>query len=314
MNKKEKTRSLPGSISIPGGPVGVLLIHSLGGTPLELRYVAQSLARLGYTVHCPLLPGLGGGTDISGLSTWQDWHRNVEMARDDLRETCETVLIGGLSAGAMLALKLAADRPRDVHGLMLFAPTIWPNGWAIPKAIHLFKLVREKYLARMFHFRQRPPYGIKDDRIRNFMLDSFNKGDGRSLDDLVGRSGNAVLEFRRLVQHVKKQLGSITQHTIIFHPRFDDQSDLKNTILLQRKLGGLVEVSVLDDSYHMVTLDRQRTYVVERAMEFSRRIVRRIEEQAEIERIKSRVPTGGAPAAGATTPKPALKAATLAAE
>lgn len=287
MNSHEKTRTLPGSIVIPGGRVGVLLIHSLGGTPIELRYVAQSLARLGYTVHCPLLPGLGGGTDISGLSTWRDWYSNVEAAHDALRENCETVLVGGLSAGAMLALKLAADRPSDVQGLMLFAPTTWPNGWAIPKAMHLFKLVQDRWFARLFHFRQRAPYGIKDDRIRNFMLDSY-KGDGRSMEDLLGRRGNVVLEFRRLVGHVKKQLASITQHTIIFHPRFDDQSDLKNTVMLQRKLGGLVEVAVLDDSYHMVTLDRQRTYVVERAMEFSRRIVQRIEEQAEVQRIKAR--------------------------
>jgi carboxylesterase len=285
MNKIEKTKTLPGSIVIPGGRTGVLLIHSLGGTPVELRFVAQSLARLGYTVHCPLLPGLGANTDISGLSTWKDWYAGVQQAHDALREDCDTVLVGGLSAGAMLALKLAADRPADVKALMLFAPTIFPNGWAIPKSLHLFKLVHDRYIARLFKFSQRAPYGIKDERIRNFMLDSF-KGDNRSLEDLFGRGGGMVLEFRRLVRQVKKQLGTITQQTVIFHPRFDDQSDLKNTMLLQRRLGGLVEVAVLDDSYHMVTLDRQRGYVVDRTVEFAARIVARIEEQAQVERMK----------------------------
>jgi len=286
MSKREKMKALPGSIVIPGGRVGVLLVHSLGGTPVELRFVAQSLARLGYTVHCPLVAGLGGGTDLSGLSSWSDWYSGVEAAHDALKDSCDTILVGGMSAGAMLALKLAADRPNDVHGLMLFAPTIWPNGWAIPKALQLFKLVHEKFTARLFHFRQRQPYGIKDERIRNFMLDSF-KGDGRSLDDLIGRSGGMALEFRRLVSRVKKQLGKINQHTVIFHPRFDDQSDLKNTMLLQRRLGGLVEVAVLDDSYHMVTLDRQRTYVVDRTVEFAQRVVGRLDERAQLERMKS---------------------------
>ena len=293
MNNQVKTKTLPGSIIIPGGRTGVLLIHSLGGTPVELRFVAQSLARLGYTVHCPLLPGLGANTDISGLSSWKDWYEGVKQAHDELRESCDTVLVGGLSAGAMLALKLAADRPSDVKALMLFAPTIWPNGWAIPKTLHLFKLVHDRFVARLFKFSQRAPYGIKDERIRNFMLDSF-KGDNRSLEDLFGRGGGMVLEFRRLVAQVKKQLGKIDQHTIIFHPRFDDQSDLKNTMLLQRRLGGLVEVAVLEDSYHMVTLDRQRGYVVDRTVEFAQRVIARIEELANVERMKEEAATSPA--------------------
>ena len=42
---------------------------------------------------------------------------------------------------------------------------------------------------------------------------------------------------------------------------------------LQRKLGGVVEVSVLDDSYHLVMLDRQRGYVVDRTVEFVDRVL-----------------------------------------
>jgi carboxylesterase len=51
---------------------------------------------------------------------------------------------------------------------------------------------------------------------------------------------------------------------------------------LQRKLGGMVEVSVLDDSYHLVTLDRQRGYVVERTLEFvDRMLARQADKVAE---------------------------------
>ena len=65
---------------IPGGRTGVLLVHSLGGNPMELRFVAQALARQGYTVYCPLVPGMGGGTDISGLSTRHDWYEALKQA------------------------------------------------------------------------------------------------------------------------------------------------------------------------------------------------------------------------------------------
>lgn len=251
-----------------GGPVGLLLIPGLGGTPAELRYVTQALVRSGHTVLCPLLAGHGGTAEELSASTWQDWYRSAEEALDQLRSRCEVVLVGGLSVGALLALKLAADRPRDVQGCVLFSPTLWPNGWAIPRQLVLFKLIRYKWAARLFHFRECAPYGIKDERIRAFILSSLQK-DGRTLDDILGRSGEVVFEFRCLADVVKKKLGNVKQPTLIFHPRFDDQSDLGNTIQLQRRLGGLCETVVLDDSYHMVTLDKQRATVVERLLGFT---------------------------------------------
>ncbi len=47
-------------------------------------------------------------------------------------------------------------------------------------------------------------------------------------------------------------------------------------MLLQRKLSGMVEVCVLDDCYHMVTLDRQRPVVMERVKEFAERLTTRL--------------------------------------
>jgi carboxylesterase len=284
MNKNDKIKSFRGSLVIPGGRTGVLLIHSLGGNPIELRFVAQGLARCGYTVYCPLLPGLGGGTDPSGLSSWTDWYAAVESAHDELKKHCDVVLAGGLSAGSMLALRLARERPEGVQALMLFAPTIFPNGWAVPRSLHFFKLVQQKALAKMFHFQQRAPYGIKDERIRNFVIESF-KSEDRPVEDLFGRGGGLVWEFLRLGRDVKKRLGEIRQPTAIYHPREDDQSDLSNALTLQKYLAGPVEMTVLDDSYHMVTIDRQRNVVVDRAVEFAQRVTQQLEEKQAVSRL-----------------------------
>jgi len=124
------SRDLP---IIHRGPTGFLLIHGLSGTPMELRYVAQRLEGEGYTVHCPLLDGHSGGTNTLRESRWQDWYASVERAHDCLRSECETVIAGGSSAGAILALLLAARRPDQVSGLLLYAPTLWHDGWAIPR-------------------------------------------------------------------------------------------------------------------------------------------------------------------------------------
>jgi carboxylesterase len=273
MKNSEKMKTAWGSIFVSGGRNGVLLVHSLGGSPIELKFVAHALGQSGYTVYCPLLPGLAGGTDVSGLSSWQDWYEAVEAAHDEVAQQCDTVIVGGISAGSMLALRLAALRPDKVHGLMLFSPTFWPNGWAIPWHFSLFRLINHRWAARLFKFRARMPLGIKDERLRNFILDSLQNG-SEAIEDLFGRGGSLVLEFRKLVRSVKPLLSQVKQHALVFHPRHDDQSDLKNSMILQRKLGGLVEVCILDDSYHMVTLDRQRPIVVDRVKVFVARLAK----------------------------------------
>lgn len=68
----------------------------------------------------------------------------------------------------------------------------------------------------------------------------------------------------------------------IFHPREDDQSDLDNAVTIARRLGGSVELTVLDDSYHLVTLDRQWSLVVKRTVDFARGVTRTIEERVPI--------------------------------
>jgi carboxylesterase len=285
LKSQQKLTGFRGSLVIPGGRVGVLLIHSLGGNPLEMRFVAQSVAREGCTVYCPLLPGLGGGTDVSGLSTWRDWDAAAEKALEDLKAHCDTILVGGMSAGSMVALRLARNHPETVRSLVLFAPTLSPNGWTIPWTFNLFRLVQQKWVARLFQFRQRAPFGIKDERIRNFVFDSY-KSDDRPIEDLFGRGGGLVYEFLRLSRDVKKGLSKISQSTLIFHPRQDDQSNLSNALLLQRRLSGLVETVVLDDCYHMVTLDKQRNLVADRTVEFVQRQLRGLEEREAAKRWK----------------------------
>jgi len=268
MNVQSKIGSSQGHFHLPGGRIGFLLIHGLGGTPVELRFVAQGLNRAGYTVLCPLLAGHGGSDMLLNTATWQDWFQTADEAFTQLKAECDHVIVGGLSAGAILSLHVAAKRQDEISGISLFSPTFWPNGWAVPWYSMLFRLIYHKWFANLLRVKEVPPYGIKDERIRRFVLESL-QSDGRQLEEVFGRRGGTVWEFKTMARAARKLLGSIRTPTLICHARQDDQSDLSNAFRLQRGLGGPVEMTVLDDCYHMVTLDRQRTQVVDRTISFA---------------------------------------------
>jgi carboxylesterase len=252
--------------------VGFLLIHGLGGTPVEMRFVGRGLARAGYTVSCPQLAGHCGTFEDLRATSWQDWYASVEDAHDKLRAMCAQVIVGGLSMGAVLALHLAAERPEEVHGATLFAPTLKLDGWGVPWYSALFKLVRHRWSADLVKFSEREPYGIKDPRVRSLVTAAINSGDSSKAGQMTN-PGRVMLEMRWLVDIVRRQLGAIRQPTLIVHPREDDRASLRNAAYLQGALGGMVETCVLDDSYHIVTVDRQRDLVVDRTAAFARRIV-----------------------------------------
>lgn len=265
-----------GTIYHPGNRVGFLLIHGLGGSPVEMQYVARGLSKAGYTVLCPTVAGHGGTQDELNASDRGDWYKSVEEAHKQLKSECDVVIAGGLSMGAIMALQLAARNPKTVDGLALYSPTVWPNGWAIPWYFGFFKLVLQKSLARMFHFSECAPYGIKDEKIRTFVLRSLLTDD-KTLDDIFGRSGGLVWEFKHLIREVRKTLPGIKQPSLILHPREDDQSDLSNSQLLMRQMGGRVELCVLEDSYHIITVDRQRHIVIDKSAKFAAELGMKLE-------------------------------------
>jgi carboxylesterase len=264
------------SYRVAGGQVGVLLLHGLCGTPTEMRFVANGLARAGYTVHCPQLAGHCGTEEDIKNTTWQDWYASAEAALIEIRKECDIVIVGGLSTGAVLSLLLAANHPDKVQGTALFAPTLWLNGWLIPWHARLFRMVFSKRVANMIGFPDLHPHGIKDQRIRDFIQSALFSGDS-STAGLPNTPGGAVLEHRRLVNATKRRLGEVDQPALIVHPREDDYADLDNAWYLQRNLKGMVDMVVLEDSYHIVTVDRQRHVVVDRATAFVEMVVKRLQ-------------------------------------
>lgn len=257
------------SFTITGGRTGVLLVHGLCGTPTEMRFIANGLARAGYTVHCPQLAGHCGSEADLKATSWQDWYRSAEEGLDTLSAMCDRVIVGGLSTGAVLALLLAARRPQAIAGLTLYSPTLWLNGRHIPWYARLFRLVTFRAFADLFDFPAPLEFGIKDQRLREFIKKALTAPGAPAVP--FSTPGIAVLERRRLVDRVLPLIGAIRVPVLILHPREDDYAHLSNAAFLQERLQGSVELIVLDDCYHLVTVDRQRGVVLDRTVSFAER-------------------------------------------
>lgn len=256
----------------PGGPTGVLLIHGLTGTPVEMRYVGRGLAQAGYSVYGMQLPGHCGSEADLLRTRWPDWYKGVEEAVAEFRPKVERLFIGGLSMGAVLGLHLAALRPETVDGLLLYSTTLWYDGWSIPRSrvmLPLLPIVLRLPYGRRYRFREAFPYGIKDERLRARVLANMMNGlSGEA--GLPSTPGPSLQQLRRLVAVVKRELPRVKAPSLVIHARHDDVTSISNAHYLERHLGGPVEVALLDDCYHMITVDRERAEVVRRSDLFLR--------------------------------------------
>jgi len=74
--------SIPNSagFTLPGGKIGVLVIHGFTGSPVSIAPWAKFLNKSGYTVSAPLLPGHGSSWQQMNQTSWQDWYDEVEKS------------------------------------------------------------------------------------------------------------------------------------------------------------------------------------------------------------------------------------------
>ncbi|WP_392561827.1 alpha/beta fold hydrolase [Orbus sturtevantii] len=264
------------SYLLPGNHNGVLLIHGLTGTPNEMRILAKGLNAVGFTVYSMQLAGHCGNEEDLCQTTWQDWYQTVQDSADFLAQKVDNLFVAGLSMGSLLALKLAADRPTQIKGVGVLAATFKYDGWSIPywvkKLYFLLVLFKKLGLFQKKSFIEKPPYGLKDERIRATVSESMLSGDSASAG-LAGNPLPALAEMQLLAKQVKKQLPQVICPCLIMHSGHDDIADIKtNARLVEKNVSGPTTFITLDDSYHLITIDRQRKEVINECISFFEQI------------------------------------------
>lgn len=242
------TPVLPGAepIDLPGGPVGALLCHGFTGTNQSIRPWAEHLAAAGLTVKAPRLPGHGTRwQDLNGTG-FADWYAELERSFDDLLGRCESVFVMGLSMGGTLALRLAELRADRVTGLVVVNASLASDRRDVRLVPTLSRVLPSV-----------PAIG------------SDIKKPGVTEQAYPRTPLKALASLQKTWPVVCADLHRITCPVLVFRSRVDHVVEpVSGRMLLEGLAGGTVEERILEDSYHVATLDNDAPTIFAGSLEF----------------------------------------------
>ena len=239
-----------GDSESPRGRIGVLLVHGFTGSTASMRPWAEYLAGQGYAVSAPRLPGHGTTWQEMNKTTWDDWRGEVEQAYEALSNKVDHVFVCGLSMGGALALRFAADHPTRPAGLVLVNAAVATDR----KDVKLLPVLKHVIPSMPGIANDIKKPGVEEHGYKKTPLRaaaSMFKGYKQLCDDL-GRVTCPVLIYRSTVDHVvDPSSGRIIKATI-------GSSDVREELL--------------ENSYHVATLDNDAELIFEGSAAFIERV------------------------------------------
>lgn len=241
------------------GSVGVVLVHGFTGTPYEVRYLGEQLARAGFHVRGVRLPGHGTSLAELDATTWRDWAQAVEDAYDDLCASWKYVVVVGQSLGGLLALHLAAQRS-DVDAVVSLAAPLWLDGLGR----HVARLAEQGTWARLTPwFTKVPKLSGSDVRDRKAHAEN-------PCYDAIPLK--ALGELMRYMRVVDEALPYITQPVLVMHATHDHTAPVSCAYRIAERARAR-RLRILPRSYHLIAIDVERDIVAEEVISFVKRTI-----------------------------------------
>ncbi len=254
-----------GDINLNGGKNAVLLIHGLSGSPFEMNYLAKKLNKAGFSVSVPCLAGHGSSLGDLSRASWQDWYKSILKSFYMLKETHNKVFISGICMGAVLALYAACELGDEVSGISLMSTTLFYDGWSIPWYRIFIPLAYYTPLRYLYSYREKEPFGIKNTLLRKHVVRLMNEK-GIAHAKIPFKSFHELLQFSKMV---RKLMPKIEIPTLILHSLEDDTASIRNADYVEKNIGSeSVRKILIDDCYHMITVDNKRELVSQENINF----------------------------------------------
>jgi len=241
------------TFAVDGGRVGCLLLHGFTGTPAEMRSLAEWLAERGYSVRAPLLPGHGSRVEDLASTRWQDWFGAAEASWEELGRVASVRAVAGLSMGALLALHLAHERPREVRAVAALAPALeLTNQRSASLALWLRRLPR---LPRRFELVPKRSSGTAG-KVR--ITPAY--------DEIPLRALASMVDLQRIVAG---ELGNITTPVVLAEGGRDETVSPRSAAMIESRLGSRVKTRFrFPSSGHILTEDAEAPAIVDAVERF----------------------------------------------
>jgi carboxylesterase len=152
----------------------------------------------------------------------------------------------------------------------VYGATFRYDGWSIPWAARLsfmLPLLKKLRLGRERVFLEQPPYGLRDERLRAQVSAAMHSGDS-TIAGLLGNPWHALADLYQLARQVRRQLPQVTAPCLVAHASEDDVASVRNAELVMRNVSAPAKLLLLEDSYHMITIDKERRTLIEHSARF----------------------------------------------
>jgi carboxylesterase len=248
----------------------LLLFHGLVSSPQEFGLIAHSIRSKGLPYAAVSVPGYTLATEPT--HDWRQWLTAGTDRIDTETSGNAPMILGGLCMGGVLAAALALRAPERVAGLVLMSPSFDFDGWGVSPIRHLRHIGYWTGLDRFFSVAEREPYGVKNTRIREWIARELHER-SQSAAGPARVPLRALREAERMTKHVRTRLHELTCPILIIHAREDEITSLGNVRRLFDALPQTdKELVVLENSYHMITIDNERQRIPALLDRFCRRV------------------------------------------
>jgi esterase/lipase/1-acyl-sn-glycerol-3-phosphate acyltransferase len=196
---KDRAIGAPFFLRRPHAEVGIVLCHGYLAAPAEVQLLANHLHGVGFPVYGVRLKGHGTVPgQLSGVA-WQDWLASFDRAYAVMKHSCRHVVLAGFSAGALLALLVAARRASAIAGAVAINPAF---ALVDPKSRLVPAVMRWNRALDALHV----PFG-RWDRIAN-------RPEHAEINYPINHL-NGVWQLEKLVPQVRKALPAVRVPTLV---------------------------------------------------------------------------------------------------
>lgn len=197
-----------------------------------------------------------------------EWAAAALSEFDKMRSSCDTLAVGGLCIGALLSLCIAAQRPGNVSHVLCLSTTLHYDGWAAPRTRWLLPLVPWIPGLGKISVREREPYGVKDERLRAW-IGAQMKESGGSDAGAASLKVRDVFEAQRLMKVVKNRMAKVNAPTLLIHAKDDEAASPRSAMEVASGVSSKrIHLVMLNDSYHMISIDREKARVLSEMRDF----------------------------------------------